>query len=175
MKFAWNLVAVACVFLVGCGPKSPSGAATNSSTDTVVMEGMPPEAHGHPEHGPHGGELIELGKEAFHLEMLHDDQTVTLNVLNGAATETVAIEAAELTVSLKHDDIVKTFSLPAAQTTEGKSSSFSVANPEMAAWMEQGAEGAVTLEISGKSYTGKISHDHDHEGHDHDAEGHDHD
>ena len=93
---------------------------------------------------------------------------VTLNVLDGAASETVAIDAAELSVSLKHDDEVRTFALPASNPTDGKASSFTIADAEMAGWMKEGAEGAVTLQIDGKSYTGKISHDHDHEGHDHD-------
>ncbi|WP_390176014.1 hypothetical protein [Rhodopirellula europaea] len=166
MKFAWSLTALACLFSVGCGakPAEDSGA----DPDTVVMEGAPPHSHAHPEHGPNGGELIELGKEAFHLEMLHDDQSVTLNVLDGAASETVAIDAAELSVSLKHDDEVRTFALPASNPTDGKASSFTIFDAEMAGWMKEGAEGAVTLQIDGKSYTGKISHDHDHEGHDHD-------
>lgn len=171
MKFARNLAVLACLFTVGCGakPVTDSGA----DPDMVVMEGAPPDSLGHPEHGPNGGELIELGKEAFHLEMLHDDQSVTLDVLNGAASEMVAIDAAELSVSLKHDDEVKTFALPASNSTDGKASSFTITSTEMAGWMKEGAEGAVTLQIDGKSYTGKISHDHGHEGHDH--EGHDHD
>ncbi|MFG0263949.1 MAG: hypothetical protein ACF8AM_02200 [Rhodopirellula sp. JB055] len=179
MKFEWNLIALACVFAVGCGAKSPAESQSPSDIDLVASNGMPSESHGHPENGPNGGELIELGKEAFHLEMLHDDQSVTLNVLDSAATETVVIEASELTVSLKHDGNVKTFTLPASPNGDGMASTFRVTDAEMAAWMEEGAVGAVTLEIKGKTYTGSISHDHDHGAHDHDDhddhEGHDHD
>lgn len=174
MKSAWKLVALASVLVVGCGPKT--NTESPSDTEAVAIDTMPPDLHGHPEHGPNGGELIELGKEAFHLEMIHDDQSVTLNVLDSAASQAVSIEASELIVSLKHDGNVKTFTLLASQPADGKSSSFHVADPDMAKWMKEGAEGAVTLEIDGKSYTGKISHDHDHEGHAHDDhEGHDHD
>ena len=121
---------------------------------------------GHPEHGPHGGELVELGKEAFHIEVMHGTGAVAMYVLDGSATQAVAVEAYKLTVSLKHDGAVKSFELSADPQTEdasGKSSRFISTNAEMDRWLEAEAEGAVTLQVEGKSYTGKISHDHDHD------------
>lgn len=40
--------------------------------------------HAHPEHGPNGGELVELGDHVAHLEVLHDAnaQKVTIYVLD---------------------------------------------------------------------------------------------
>ena len=134
----------------------------------IEIDEMPPiiEMDGHPEFGPHGGELVELGKEAFHIEMLHGSGAIAMYVLDGSATQTVAIEADKLTVSLKHDGEVKSFELsadPQAEDTSGKSSSSTSTDVELNQWLEAEAEGAVILEVEGKSYTGMITHDHDHD------------
>ncbi|QDT04577.1 hypothetical protein K227x_29690 [Rubripirellula lacrimiformis] len=180
MKYKMLLSAVACFALTGCSDKNASVDSADDSSAPVAIDGMPPsiDAHAHPEHGPHGGELVELGKEAFHLEMVHAGGAVGFFVLDGSATKPVAIDAKKLTVSLKHDGEVKVFELaaePQAEDEAGKASRYSTRDEVMDQWMDAGAEGAVVVEIDGKSFTGKISHDHDHAGHDHgDHEGHDH-
>ncbi|WP_286762997.1 MULTISPECIES: hypothetical protein [Rhodopirellula] len=180
MKTHLLTLALACTTFVGCSEKDVQVSEAPESSEPIVMDELPPmmDMGGHPEHGPHGGELVELGKEAFHIEMMHGTGAVALYVLDGSATKPVAIEAEKLTVSLKHDGEVKSFELPAnpqAEDESGKSSRFTSTSAEMDQWMEAGAEGAVILQIDGKSFTGKISHDHDHEGHDHGShEGHNH-
>ena len=179
MKYLFALT-LACFTLLGCSEKDVQVSEAPEASGPVEIDEMPPmiEMDGHPEHGPHGGELVELGKEAFHIEMMHGTGAVAMYVLDGSATQPVAIEAEKLTVSLKHDGEVKSFELPAnpqAEDESGKSSRFTSTSAEMDQWMEAGAEGAVILQIDGKSFTGKISHDHDHEGHDHGShEGHNH-
>ena len=166
-------VVFAIVTVIGCSKSDVQTDDTSiESSEPIVMDEMPPMMNvgGHPEHGPHGGELVELGKEAFHIEMMHGTGAVALYVLDGSATQAVAIEAEILTVSLKHDGEVKSFELPADPQPEdetGKSSRFTSTEAEMDRWMKNGAEGAVILQINGKSFTGKITHDHDHEGHSH--------
>ncbi|EMI41002.1 hypothetical protein [Rhodopirellula sp. SWK7] len=174
------VVLMICFCVVGCSNNSQDGDSAETASDELVIDDLPmlTDESGHPEHGPHGGELVELGKEAFHIEILHGSDGVKLYVLDSAATGTVAIEADQLTVSLKHDDEVKSFELP-AQSLDGeeggKSSLFSSEDQQLNEWLESGAEGAVTVQIQGKSFTGKIMHDHDHEGHTHDDHaGHDH-
>ena len=181
MKIRFLTVTLACFALAGCSKDDIQiNDAPAESSEPIVMDEMPPmmDMGGHPEHGPHGGELVELGKEAFHIEMLHGTGAVAMYVLDGSATKPVAIEADKLTVSLKHDGEVKSFELPAdpqAEDESGKSSRFTSTEAEMDQWMESGAEGVVILQIDGKSFTGKISHDHDHQGHDHGShEGHQH-
>jgi len=180
MKTNLALAAVACLWMAGCAEKDTQSDASVESSDPIVMDDMPPmmDEHGHPEHGPHGGELVELGKEAFHIEIMHGTGAVALYVLDGSATKPVAIQADKLTVSLKHDGKVKSFELPAdpqSDDEEGKSSRFTSTDAQMDESMESGDEGVVILQIDGKSYTGRISHDHDHEGHDHGShEGHEH-
>ena len=167
MKTQFPALVVVALMFVGCqrGADTDSGSADG---DVVVMDGPPPESvHDHPEHGPHGGELIELGQETYHGEPMHDDKNVTIYVLDGGATQTVPIEATTLTVSLKHDGAVQTFDLNASPDegdADGKSSRFTSDDSTLCEWMEHDAEGAVMIEIEGKSFTGEISHhDHDHD------------
>ncbi len=179
MKTACTFTMVALVSFVGCNQPGDDSSLPEVSDSPVVMDDMPPmmDEHSHPEHGPHGGELVELGKEAFHAELLHSDKGTDLYVLDGGATQAVPIAAPKLVVSLKHDGEVKSFDLaanPDADDTPGKSSRYSSADPVLSKWLGAEAEGAVVIDIDGKSFTGKIAHDHDHD-HDHDHEGHDHD
>lgn len=176
MKTYLIIAGFACLWMTGCSKSGVQVETEVESGTPVVMDELPPmmDDHGHPEHGPHGGELVELGKEAFHIEIIHGDSTVALYVLDGSAVDPVAIEATTLAVSLKQDGEVKSFELPAdpqASDSDGKSSRFTSTDPQMDQWMEAGAEGVVVLQINGKSFTGKISHDHDgddHAGHNHD-------
>lgn len=175
MKTAFECLALATfvALLAGCKSEqsTPVKELEANSDAPIVMDEMPPMLDdAHPEHGPHGGELVELGKEAFHIEFVHDANGVVFYLLDGAVVDPVAIEAESLTVSLKHDDAVKTFELAASSQPEdpaGNSSRFVSADPLFIQWMNAEAEGAVVVEINGKSYTGKIAHDHDHAGHNH--------
>lgn len=169
----WFLYAAltVCLSAGGCGTSENSGA---ESTGELVIDdlpdlGMAPD-EGHPEHGPHGGDLIELGKEAFHGELVHEESGASIYILDGSARESVAIEAEKLVVSLKHDGSVQSFDLPMNRQPEDpneKSSRFTSSDENLHTLLDAGAEGAVTIAIDGKSYTGKVSHDHDHSGHDH--------
>ncbi len=52
------------------------------------MDAPPPatvDVHSHPTEGPHHGTLIELGKEEYHAELVHDDKMVTIYILDSAA------------------------------------------------------------------------------------------
>ena len=176
MKTNLLVAAIACLGMSGCSQPDSSAEVDVDTGETVVMDALPPmleediDVHAHPEHGPHGGDLVELGKEAFHAELTHGEEGVSMYVLDGAATKQVAIESEKLTVSLKHDDSVKSFDLaanPDATDPSGKSSRFTSSDETLDQWLDAGAEGAVVIEIEGKSYTGKVAHDHDHAGHDH--------
>lgn len=177
MKNPFELLAlvVFAALLTGCKSEqsTPAAGPEADSDAPIVMDEMPPmldDAYAHPEHGPHGGELVELGKEAFHIEFVHDTSGVVFYVLDGAVVDFVAIEAETLTVSLKRDGTVKSFELAASPQPEdpaGNSSRFASSDPVFVQWMDAEAEGAVVVAINGKSYTGKIVHDHDHAGHNH--------
>ncbi len=185
-----NLTAVVCfAFLplaVGCGGRSadnPAGPGDDGET-TIMMDGPPPEfddVHAHPSEGPHHGTLVELGNEEYHAEVVHDEQSVTVYILDASATKAVAIDAAELTINLTHDGSPEQFKLAASPDEAdpaGKSSRFSLTDAELVGHLDDDAAAPkLMVTIDGTPFRGEIKHDHDHAGHDHaghDHAGHDH-
>lgn len=122
--------------------------------------------HAHPTKGPHGADLIELGNEEYHAELVHDDAagTVTIYILDAHAETAVPIDAAELTINLKHEGQVEQFKLaasPEATDPQGKSSRFTSSDAELGEDLEhEGAEPRLVVTINDKQYRGKIEHDH---------------
>lgn len=174
MKTRITPLLVVFVSILGCSRSSENDSASDSTTseDPIVMDGLPPMLNGdsHPVQGPHGGELIELGQEDFHGELVHDQSGVAIFVLDSSATAPVSIASEKLTISLKHDGEVKSFDLvasPDADDPSGESSRFASADTQLGQWMDAGAEGAIVIQIDDKSYTGKIEHDHDYDHSDH--------
>ena len=180
---------IAAAILIGCGSPTPPEAGArpilpgmDDRVSTVIPDGPPPtlDSHDHGSHGPHGGELIEIGKASFHGELLLDENQVTLYVLDEHAKAPAPIGAPQVTVSLKHDGEVQTYELTANPETtdpQGTSSRFTLKDKQLFVSLSDGAEGVVIFQIDGKSYTGSFRHDHDHSGHDHsghDHSGHDH-
>lgn len=171
MNLHWKMtvatLSVALCVLIGCtnqtpssGPPSDSATASNGHDD-----------HDHPTTGPHHGDLIELGDE-YHAELVHDaSDTVTLYVLDFAATQPVPIDATEVTINAKHHGKPVQFTLtasPDAGDPAGKSSRFVITDDELMHCLEhEDAEARLVISINGKSYRGVITHNHDHAGHDH--------
>lgn len=191
-KLTWlPLMTVAVFTLAGCqdaADPSGNGGAPVSALPPGTMddhddhEGHDHGDHGHPSEGPHHGDLVELGNEEYHAEVVHDDEhgTLEIYILDGAATKQVAIDATELTINVSHDGKPEQFTLtakPDEGDEAGKSSRFVSDDKELAEHLdEEGTNPRMVVKINGKSYRGEIKHDHDHEGHDHghdDHKGHD--
>ena len=168
------VLASATIGFVGC-KESGTTVETNAPPATVDTNDDHDDhaGHAHPTEGPHHGGLIELGNEEYHAELVHDEDTgsVTIYVLNAAATEQVPIESTEVTINVKHDGKPEQFKLaasPDANDPQGKSSRFVSTDAELGEHLdEEGADPKLVLTINGKSFRGTIAHDHDHEGHDH--------
>jgi len=66
----------------------------------------PPETtahaeHAHPGEGPHHGDLVELGNEEYHAEVVHGEGgSVSVYILDSAAKSAVPIDATELTINI---------------------------------------------------------------------------
>jgi len=160
---------LALVFGAGCS-ETPKGNTAGKET-AAKKSG---DAHDHDEHahastGPHGGPIIELGKEDYHAELVHDEGagTVTVYLLDHEAKGAVAIDAKEVRINLKHDGKGEQFKL-AASPQEGdeadKSSRFVSEDKHLGEDLDhEAAEARLVVEIDGKSYTGKIAHQHDHD------------
>lgn len=176
MNYQTHFALLATIALaVGCGPKSET-ASTDAGSGPIVMDGMPPatvDVHAHPSEGPHHGSLIELGNEEYHVELVHDDKSVTVYILDAAAKVAVAIDAADVTINLLHDGKPEQFKLIASTDSgdpKGKSSRFTLADAELAGHIDdETAKPKLMLTIDGTPYRGEIKHDHDHdhEGHNH--------
>ncbi|PQO38030.1 hypothetical protein [Blastopirellula marina] len=163
-------VAMASVAMTGCG-----SSATNNSAPQEEPEHNDDHdhdhshAHSHAESGPHGGHLIELGDEAYHLEWKHDDSTETLTffLLDGAAKEVVKIPAESISINVAVGDATRTYEVPAVRDEgEGKTDKFEISNPDLFALIEDGkVKATVLVEIETESYQGPIEHHH--HGHSH--------
>ena len=156
------LVAAVAVSVLGCGVQS----------DTAVTPSAPPtphavhdDGHAHPDHGPHGGDLVELGHEAYHAEVVHDDAaaTVTVYLLGPDAKTAVPIDAPGLTISLVHDGAAEQFELaaqPQANEPAGQSSRFISTDAELVNDLDYTDNARLSVKISGKPYSGALSHNH---------------
>jgi hypothetical protein len=91
------------ICVTGC---SESGSTTVPSN---TISELPPDTgdhdeHAHPNEGPHHGDLVELGNEEYHAEVVHGEAgSVTVYILDSAAKVAVPIEAAELMINISHD------------------------------------------------------------------------
>ncbi len=182
-RIAFWICSLSLAMFLGCDNSGGSGDSGGGAGENAAAEGEHHEgdghdhgAHEHPSHGPHEGDLVELGKEEFHAEVVHDHDaaSVTIYILDSAAKKAVPIEAKQVVVNLKHEGKGEQFTLaasPDAGEAEGASSRFVSTDKEFAEELDHNhGDATLVVTIKGKQYRGKITHDH--EGHDH--EGHDH-
>ncbi len=149
-------VSFACMILTGCD----GNKATPTSAPTAATQHA---EHDHPSEGPHHGELIELGKEEYHAELLHDDatHTMTVYVLDSTAKLTVPIEAKELVVNLVVAGKPKQFRLSAKPDPKDPaplSSCFTLVSEALCeALDDKTMTGRINLEINGKAFVGTLA------------------
>ena len=153
----------------GCS-ETGSEPSPGTGASPVVSDALPATdthaEHAHPSEGPHHGDLVELGNEEFHAEVVHGEGgSVSVYILDSAAKVAVPIDATELTINITHGGNAEQFKLPADRDTadpDGKSSRFSLKNEELTKDLDShDASARLVVMINGKSYTGKIAHDHD--------------
>jgi hypothetical protein len=137
LLLALPFVVAAALLPAGCGSSTPAPKASNSQQTTH-------KPHIHPEAGPNGGPLAEVGEEDAHLEiMLNAEGKLTVFVLDRDAKQAVPIKAGdlELTFVLGHgddgangdkakDDVTGTVTLKAVEPdANGMSARFSGESP----------------------------------------------
>jgi len=159
-----------CLLLVGCvGLALSAGCNSGNQAYHEVPKGarVKDQPHEH-EQGPHGGHLVELGEEEYHAEVVFDSKSseITLYVLDSSAKKAAPIDAKEIKLELTIGGQPKSFTAKAVADKgdpPDKSSRFEVAdNSEIKANVkdEEDLKGSVTVAIGGKTYTGKIVHEH---------------
>lgn len=126
------------------------------------------DGHDHGEHaseGPHHGHLIELGKEEYHAELVHDEATkrVTIYLLDGSAKASVAIPDQEVVVNLAVNGKLAQYKLPAAPETtdpQGQCSRFSLVSAELLEALESPkTSGRLNVTIKNQPFSGAIEHE----------------
>lgn len=161
-----SLIIVAGFGLTGCGsaPQTPNAPSEHPPATVDEHAG---HGHAHPAEGPHHGDLVELGAEEYHAEVVHESNgAVSVYLLDGTAKNAAPIDAAEVTFNVTHDGKPEQFKLPAdpeATDPAGTSSRFTLSGSELDKHLDvEGATAKLVVTISGKSYSGQLEHDHDH-------------
>lgn len=167
-RFASSAALLAVSVLVGCDGGQPAAPVPSTTSTTPAAD-----VHDHPTEGPHHGDLVELGNEEYHAEIVHGDGgEVMVYILDSKATTAVPIDATEVVINLSHDGNAEQFKLPAAADSgdpAGKSSRFTLKDEELASDLDaEGTAAKLVITIDGKPYSGKIEHHHEGAaGHDH--------
>ena len=132
--------------------------------------------HDHEEEGPNGGQLIELGKEEYHAELVLDEKKnqVTIVLLDAAAKQQIAIQEPHILINVRGGGEPRQYKLgplyPEGQTTGPTAMYAAVGKQLMDDLHSESAVAKLAVRIAGKPYSATLSHDHsghDHAGHDH--------
>jgi len=163
-------VFLALSLIAGCS-KGPSAAPASGESHAH-------EEHGHADEGPHGGHIIELGTEQYHVELTHEAETnrVGIYLLGSDAQTPAPIDAHSVMINVRVEGNPEQYILPAVPQPgdpSGKSSYFELVSEPLhkivAGQSDSKATARLSIDIEGKRYSGLIetaAHDHDH-AHDH--------
>ena len=129
----------------------------------------PSKVHDHAAHGPHHGDLLEIGKEEYHAEVVVDEakKQLVVYLLDKEVKAYVAIDAQFVAVNLLLNGKpvqIKLKAAPQPVDQKGFSSCFGAVSPELIdALHNPKSQPRLALKIRNKSYSVKIAHDHDHD------------
>lgn len=162
---------VVAVSLSGCNqqpaPVAPAQAETSKE-----------EAHDHEAHGPHDGDIVELGGGEYHAEVVHDHdaQMITVYLFDEFLERPASVATESITINLTVDGKPSQFKLPAAPGASdpaGSSARFELKDAALCEALDaQGVDARLSVMIRGQAFTGTLDHaghdhEHDHEGHKH--------
>lgn len=153
--------------LAGCGGAERGG---EYRTFDPNKDQAPGAEHGHAhEHGPHDGELVELGEEEYHAEFVfdHDNEKISLYLLGADAKTPILIDAKEIGLEVPGQEGPKTYVLAAAPLdgeAEGRSSRFESTEEELVDLFSHDAKvvGKFQVTIDGKTFSGEVRNAHAH-------------
>lgn len=162
-------LAVAMLPLAGCGTTDCEGGDCGHEHATAP--------HVHATEGPHHGQLVELGNEEYHAELVNDEPAapLTVYVLDSEALNAVAAAAEGATINVINDGAAQQYPLaarPQLFDASGESSRFVLTEAELIHVIDHG-HAQLVVRIAGKQYRGTIEH-HEHahahdDGHNHES------
>ncbi|MDB4862592.1 hypothetical protein OAI33_04825 [Pirellulaceae bacterium] len=153
--------------MVGCNqgvPEAPSEAETAS-------EGDDHHGHDHASEGPHGGHILGLGDEEYHLEWIHNDSgKLTFYLLDAAVKEDVKTSANSISITTTVKEETKTVTVSTTTPDATEHNKFELIDPntkELLGLVGHGVTASASVKIGEQDYTGEFEHqDHGH-GHAH--------
>lgn len=175
-KLLFVVTAAVAIPLLGCGSDSATYEPFQEPVAEQSHDQTNQDAHNHSAEGPHGGHMIELGNEAYHAELTHDEQThtVTVHLLDATITQPAVADQPTLILQLFQDGKFVDYTLTAA----GEASQFSLIDEKLCDALLHAEEVRARLKvtIADTPYTGMIEHHaHDDEDEQHEShEGDDH-
>lgn len=171
MQRVQSLLFVPCLAAMLLALPACNSDTAGNGDDPVEMSGPPPALPGgadaHHDEGPHGGHIIELGRNhKYHAELVEDDanETVTVYILDTNMKE-LPIDAASVSLSLTAAGETTSFELTAVAADDAAGSSrFESSDKKLFAALERGEEvtGKLRATIDGTPYVGNVEH-HEHD------------
>lgn len=132
--------------------------------ETITMDCLPPsldECSSCACSGPHGGTLVELGRQRFHGELVIQDELVTVYLLDSVAEEAQFIDSPTISLNLLVNGKPQQFLLTAnanSSPTNSGNSRFERLDSELAQLLRSGKiEAKLAIRIAGVAYHGPIS------------------
>lgn len=173
------LSSVVALMASGCKPSPSESSVDPPHTEQDGHDHGATDDLAHPQQGPHGGHLIELGEEQYHAELLHDEatHTVTVHLLDSTGTKPIATGPDKILLQVFRDAQFLEFELSAAgDSTEPAGSHFQLIDEDLVDFLlhAESVRARLQATIDGQEYIGTIehtAHDHDaHAGHDDDED-----
>jgi hypothetical protein len=167
-RFVFALGLAVSLGLAGCTPSEPAARPFNDGDNVTNTT---PEAP-HPEHGPNGGHIIELGEEEFHAEVAVDqDRKLIVWLLDESMKAAKPVENGTVQILTKVDAKDVTLDLvpaPLDGEKDGQCSRFELAADKLpGAVMDiEGLTGDLSLKFGDKTLKNSLTGEHDH-GHAH--------
>ncbi len=167
MKTTFKLcfVSLFSIFILGCGPD----ASTPSNDSSEPTNGSHEHGHSHASEGPHGGHILGLGDEEYHLEWIHNEAgKLTFYLLDAEAKADVSTAANSIAITTTVKDETTTLTLNTTTPDADEHNKFEVIDPVLLQRLElvgHGVTASASVQIADKQYTGEFEH-HDH-GHGH--------
>ncbi len=161
-----SLLTILVVALAGCDSSSTSPENSKPPGSDAHNHN---HGHSHANEGPHGGHILGLGNEEYHLEWLHNESgKLTFYLLDAAAKEDVSTTAKSISIETVVKDETTTVAVNSTTPDAESHNRFEVIDPVLLQRLElvgHGVTAKATVSIEDKEYTGEFEH-HDH-GHGH--------
>lgn len=162
------------VVALGCGADGPHGHE-HEPAGKPATAGSHDHDHGARAKGPRGGHLIELGDDAFSVELVLDDDrhAVTVYLLDSAAAAAAVGDGPEVRIQLFEDGQFVDYALSPADPA-GDTPAFSLVDEKLHRAFDAGhVRGRLRVTVGAKEHSATLDdlcdiHEHDdHDGHDH--------